>query len=114
MRRSSSVPLTVFLLIAAVGAWAAWPTYSRGDFALGAWIAAASFAIAALLSAAIRIANQWERAIVLRLGRFSALRGPGLFLIVPVVDSVPYWIDLRVMTTTFKAERTLTKDTVPV
>jgi regulator of protease activity HflC (stomatin/prohibitin superfamily) len=51
---------------------------------------------------------------VLRLGRFQALRGPGLFLIIPVLDVVSYWIDVRVITTTFKAEKTLTKDTVPV
>jgi regulator of protease activity HflC (stomatin/prohibitin superfamily) len=61
-----------------------------------------------------RIAQQWERAIVLRLGRFVALRGPGLFWIVPFVETVSSWIDQRTITTSFAAEQTLTSDTVPV
>ncbi len=61
-----------------------------------------------------KVAQQWERAIVLRLGRFIGLRGPGLFWIVPFVDSVTRWIDQRVITTSFAAEQTLTSDTVPV
>src|SRR5205085_5987873 len=67
-----------------------------------------------LIAAAVKVASQWDRAIVLRLGRFRALRGPGLFFIIPIVDAVPYWVDVRVITSTFKAEKTLTKDTVPV
>jgi regulator of protease activity HflC (stomatin/prohibitin superfamily) len=61
-----------------------------------------------------RIAEQWERAVVLRLGRFVGLRGPGLFWIMPFVDRVSTWIDQRTITTTFAAEQTLTSDTVPV
>src|SRR6516225_8046079 len=61
-----------------------------------------------------RIAQQWERAVVLRLGRFAGLRGPGLFWIVPFMDSVSAWIDQRTITTSFAAEQTLTSDTVPV
>jgi regulator of protease activity HflC (stomatin/prohibitin superfamily) len=114
MRQASTVPFAVFILIIGAGWAAAWLAYAGGGGALSAWIAAISFAAALLLASAIKIASQWERAIVLRLGRFHALQGPGLFFIIPIVDSVPYWIDLRVMTTTFKAERTLTKDTVPV
>ena len=52
--------------------------------------------------------------MILRLGHFHALKGPGLFFIIPVIDAIPYWIDTRVITTGFKAEKTLTKDTVPV
>jgi regulator of protease activity HflC (stomatin/prohibitin superfamily) len=63
---------------------------------------------------ALKIANQWEKAVVLRFGKFRGLRGPGLFWIVPVVDNIPIWIDHRVMVTPFNAEKTLTKDTVPV
>ena len=63
---------------------------------------------------ALKIARQWEKAVVLRLGKFSALRGPGLFWIIPIVDTVSNWIDHRVMVTPFNAEKTLTKDTVPV
>jgi regulator of protease activity HflC (stomatin/prohibitin superfamily) len=61
-----------------------------------------------------KIAQQWERAVVLRLGRFRGMRGPGLFWIVPFVDSVASWIDQRTITTSFAAEQTLTSDTVPV
>ena len=63
---------------------------------------------------ALKVADQWEKAVVLRFGRFRGLRGPGIFWIVPVVDRIPMWIDHRVMVTPFNAEKTLTKDTVPV
>src|SRR5215475_4631958 len=61
-----------------------------------------------------RIAQQWERAVVLRFGRFVGLRGPGLFWIMPFADVVSSWIDQRTITTSFAAEQTLTADTVPV
>jgi regulator of protease activity HflC (stomatin/prohibitin superfamily) len=61
-----------------------------------------------------KVASQWERAVVLRLGRFTGLRGPGLFWVVPFIDSVTAWIDQRTITTSFAAEQTLTSDTVPV
>lgn len=63
---------------------------------------------------AFKVAEQWEKAILLRLGRFVSLKGPGPFWIIPIVDTIPAWIDHRVMVTSFTAERTLTKDTVPV
>ena len=63
---------------------------------------------------AIKVARQWEKAIVLRLGKFHGLRGPGMFWVVPILDSVSSWIDQRVMVTPFSAEKTLTRDTVPV
>ena len=63
---------------------------------------------------ALQVANQWEKAVVLRLGKIHGLRGPGLFWIIPVIDTVANWIDHRVMVTPFNAEKTLTKDTVPV
>ena len=63
---------------------------------------------------AIKIADQWEKAVVLRLGKFQGLQGPGLFWIIPIVDRVSEWIDHRVMVSPFSAEKTLTKDTVPV
>lgn len=62
----------------------------------------------------LKLANQWEKAIVLRFGRFAGQRGPGLFWIVPVRDTIAQWIDQRVMVAPFSAEKTLTKDTVPV
>lgn len=61
-----------------------------------------------------KVAKQWEKAVVLRLGKFIGLHGPGLFWIVPFIDSVSSWIDQRVITTSFAAEQTLTSDTVPV
>lgn len=63
---------------------------------------------------AIKIARQWEKAVVLRLGKFQRLAGPGMFWIIPIVDTLANWIDHRVMVTPFSAEKTLTKDTVPV
>jgi regulator of protease activity HflC (stomatin/prohibitin superfamily) len=71
-------------------------------------------AVGLILMQSPRIAEQWERAVVLRLGRFVGLRGPGLFWVVPLVDRISTWIDQRTITTTFAAEQTLTSDTVPV
>jgi regulator of protease activity HflC (stomatin/prohibitin superfamily) len=70
--------------------------------------------LGALVMPAAKIAQQWERAVVMRFGRFIGLRGPGLFWIVPFVDHVSSWIDQRTITTSFAAEQTLTSDTVPV
>jgi len=67
-----------------------------------------------LLMIALKIAKQWEKAVVLRFGKFRGLMGPGLFWIIPIIDTVAEWIDHRVMVTPFSAEKTLTKDTVPV
>ncbi len=67
-----------------------------------------------LVMSSIRIADQWEKAVILRMGRYNGLRGPGLFLIIPVIDRIDSYIDQRVRVTDFKAEETLTKDTVPV
>jgi len=63
---------------------------------------------------ALKIAQQWEKAVVLRLGKFQRLAGPGIFWIIPIVDTLANWIDHRVMVTPFSAEKTLTQDTVPV
>ena len=70
--------------------------------------------VGVILMLSPRIAQQWERAVVLRLGRFIGLRGPGLFWVVPLIDRVTVWIDQRTITTSFAAEQTLTSDTVPV
>lgn len=70
--------------------------------------------IFALVALSIRIVKQWERIVVLYLGRFVGIRGPGLVFIAPFLNTVPYRIDLRVISTSFTAEQTLTKDTVPV
>jgi len=70
--------------------------------------------ISLLLGSSIKIADQWEKAVVLRMGKFSGLKGPGLFLIIPIIDQISSFIDQRVRVTEFRAEQTLTKDTVPV
>ena len=71
-------------------------------------------AVGVILAQAPKVAQQWERGVVLRLGRFIGLQGPGLFWIIPFADRVDSWIDQRTITTTFAAEQTLTSDTVPV
>lgn len=70
--------------------------------------------VSLFIGASIKIADQWEKAVVLRMGRFHGLKGPGLFFIVPVIDQISSFIDQRVRVTEFRAEQTLTKDTVPV
>ena len=114
MRPASSVPQALFVIIAAAGSLAAWLAYVGLGVTAAAWIEGVALAGALLAAAAVKVASQWDRCVVLRLGRFRALRGPGMFLIIPIVDVIPYWIDIRVITTSFKAEKTLTKDTVPV
>ncbi len=69
---------------------------------------------AVYLLSAVKIAQQWERAVVLRLGKFQCLKGPGMFMVIPIVESVPHIVDMRIRPSTFNSESTLTKDTVPV
>src|SRR5665647_954212 len=86
-----------------------------GFLLTGSKLGAAFLGLLAIVFAwSLRIAKQWERVVVLRLGKFRSLAGPGLFFIIPVVDEVPIWIDLRIRTTFFAAEKTLTRDNVPV
>jgi regulator of protease activity HflC (stomatin/prohibitin superfamily) len=102
------IALTLFVILLAVGLIL---------FFMGVvnWILLIAVGLVALLIAAsIKIANQWEKAVILRMGRFTGLKGPGLFLIIPIIDRVDSYIDQRVRVTDFKAEETLTKDTVPV
>jgi len=84
-----------------------------GDAAIGGWVIIWTL-IGVYLLFALKVANQWEKAVVLRLGKFHGLKGPGMFWIIPIVDAVTSWIDHRVIVTSFSAEKTLTKDTVPV
>jgi regulator of protease activity HflC (stomatin/prohibitin superfamily) len=79
-----------------------------------AWPMLAGILLGLTLMLSPRIAKQWERGVVLRLGRYVGLRGPGLFWVIPFVDVVTKWIDQRVITTSFAAEESLTSDTVPV
>jgi regulator of protease activity HflC (stomatin/prohibitin superfamily) len=84
------------------------------DSALAYGVAGALLLGAVLVRLSLLMAKQWERAVVLRLGKLHAIRGPGMFMIVPFVDSVTAWIDQRIQTTPFNAEQALTRDTVPV
>jgi len=114
MRKNNSFSLLIFLVIAAIGAIAMW-TVSGNNLTSGSIaIGLSTLIIAVIVSRAINVADQWEKAVVLRLGKFQALNGPGLFFIIPIIESVTSWIDTRVITASFKAEKTLTKDTVPV
>ena len=114
MRTKSSFEVFIFFIILGIGIALAYASYRVQSNTEGIWIVVISFFIALIVSSAIKIANQWEKSVVLRLGRFHSLRGPGLFFIIPIIDTIPYWIDIRVITTSFTAEKTLTKDTVPV
>jgi regulator of protease activity HflC (stomatin/prohibitin superfamily) len=78
------------------------------------WVAGVLALAGVLIPSSLKMANQWERAVVLRLGRLQSISGPGLFVIVPVIDQVVYWLDQRIQTTEFNAEQALSKDTVPV
>lgn len=113
MRTVSAIPSLIFFVIFAAGMAIAY-SYAGSSVAAATEIGVAAFIVAGLAALATKVANQWERLIVLRLGRFQAMKGPGILFIVPFVDVVAYWIDIRVITTSFKAEKTLTKDTVPV
>lgn len=112
MEGKSWISTLVFLVVVAIGVVLA--AALGGSLALRWGVLVVALVVAALLAVAIKVARPWDRAVVLRLGRLRAIRGPGLFLIVPFVDTVAYWIDTRIIATAFKAEKTLTKDTVPV
>jgi regulator of protease activity HflC (stomatin/prohibitin superfamily) len=103
----------IFLVVLGIGlviALVLWP-FSQPASVLFALVA---FIAAWIISAAVRMISQWERAVVLQLGKYEGLRGPGLFFITPLLQSVTRIIDTRVITSTFKAEQTITADTVPV
>ena len=78
------------------------------------WILVLAVVLAGLIAPCIQVAYQWERAVVLRFGKFRGLFGSGLFVVLPVIDKVASYVDQRIRVTDFKAETTLTKDTVPV
>ncbi|MGB8362922.1 MAG: slipin family protein [Rhizomicrobium sp.] len=114
MRNPSAFPTLVFIVIFGIGLTFAYSYFVLFDYRASMSIAIGSAIVAGFVSYSIKIADQWDRAVVLRLGRFRSLEGPGLFFIIPIIETVAYWIDIRVITSAFKAEKTLTKDTVPV
>jgi regulator of protease activity HflC (stomatin/prohibitin superfamily) len=106
--------MLIFMAILGLGVALAYSRYRVGANGEALGIGICAFVLALIVSSAIQVADQWDRAVILRLGHFHSLKGPGLFFLIPVIDAIPYWIDTRVITTGFKAEKTLTKDTVPV
>jgi regulator of protease activity HflC (stomatin/prohibitin superfamily) len=100
------ISLALVVILAGLGALAM----------LGGYVVPGAILIAAavIVFTALKMAQQWERAVILRAGKFLAVRGPGLFGIVPILDNIAAIIDTRLRTTQFVAERTLTRDTVPV
>jgi regulator of protease activity HflC (stomatin/prohibitin superfamily) len=114
MRTNGSFPALIFIAILAAGVLVSFGLHSAGQDYAAFFIFGIALFLAAITSSAIRVADQWSKVVVLRLGKFRALKGPGLFFIIPLIDTIPYWIDTRVLTSSFKAEKTLTKDTVPV
>jgi regulator of protease activity HflC (stomatin/prohibitin superfamily) len=114
MKGQSPLRVLLFFLIFIPGIYLVYSYILTPDQYILLWGVITSLVIAILVAMAFNIADQWEKAVILRLGRYTGLRGPGPFFIIPLVERVAYWIDLRIITTTFKAEKTLTKDTVPV
>ena len=114
MKNKSLFSSVIFFIFLAVGLAIDYSIHGIMTSVASMIIAVVALIIASFISSSIKIANPWDKAVVLRLGKFHSLRGPGLFFIIPILDTIPYWIDTRVITTSFKAEKTLTKDTVPV
>jgi len=114
MSRQNPLRYAIALLIALPGVLIAYAAFTTPGLFPFIWVAVAIVLVGVLAAASMQIADQWEKAVVLHLGRYSGLRGPGVFIIVPLVSTVAYWIDLRTITTSFRAEKTLTRDTVPV
>jgi regulator of protease activity HflC (stomatin/prohibitin superfamily) len=107
-KQANPISIAIFFLAVAISAVLVHFTNTHWTIIL------TGFILLPILAASIRIADQWEKAVVLRMGKFLGLRGPGIFLIIPIVDRIDNYIDQRIRVTDFSAEKTLTKDTVPV
>lgn len=105
--RTNGPAILVFLIITSMGLYLYFHGYE-------AWITIAVVVLAVIIAWSFKVARQWEKVVVLRLGKFKKMAGPGFFFIIPVIEETPIWIDLRIRTTFFAAEKTLTKDNVPV
>jgi regulator of protease activity HflC (stomatin/prohibitin superfamily) len=101
-------PITFFAVAAAVGTGALFAAMGYFGLSIALWVAAA------IISQSLKMANTWQKFVVLRAGKLQGVKGPGLFVIIPVVDNVVAVIDERIQTTAFNAEQALTRDTVPV
>src|SRR5258707_12516982 len=97
MKNKSFFPTVVFFIILGIGLAVTYAIKVVSTPAENTIAAAIVLIIASIFSSAVKIANPWEKAVVLRLGKFQSLRGPGLFFIIPVIDTIPFWIDTRVI-----------------
>ena len=114
MSQQHPLPYLILAVVLVPAIWLFYVAFNAPDPSLYILSAIVWIIIAAFIAASVKIADQWEKAVVLRLGKYTGLKGPGIFRINPILEKVVYWIDTRIITTTFKAEKTLTKDTVPV
>jgi len=98
MRTSISFASLTFFILFAIGAAAGFGVYkTTGSQIAGEAVGGVGFVAALIVSLSIKVADQWERVVILRLGKFHSLKGPGLFLIIPIIDVIPYWIDTIVV-----------------
>lgn len=102
------ISVVICLVLIVISIWGYYAGY------INALILVLFLIISLVIINSVHIADQWEKAIVLRMGKYTGLRGPGLFFTIPIIDKIDNYIDQRVRVTEFKAEQTLTKDTVPV
>lgn len=102
-------PVSFLVFVLALAPFAVWTVLTEE-----VWPAVVGIVLAFLLASAVRVVNEWERAALLRVGKFRRMAGPGLFLIIPLIDSVPYIIDLRIIPYNVPSQKTLTRDNVPV
>lgn len=114
MKNVSSISTLLFVMVAVIGFGVAYAIHGELSSSGSLTVVIIFALIGAIIAWSTKVADQWNRAIVLRLGKYQSLKGPGIFFIIPIIDYIPYWIDIRVISTSFKAEKTLTKDTVPV
>lgn len=104
---NTTLPIFIFFVLTGIGSWMGWLSQNLAIIP-GAMVAAG------LLASSVKVAAEWERAVVLRFGKFIRVAGPGLFFSWPFIESISHWIDQRIQATQFTAEETLTKDNVPV
>ena len=104
------IPLWIFSMVVICGIWISLPAY----FGLSYYPLAAAGSIGLLCSASVELVYQWDKVVILRMGKFRTVKGPGLFTLMPLIDRTASFVDTRIRATDFSAEKTLTKDTVPV
>ena len=109
----SPISALLFFIVIIIGVIFSIPFIEK-QFLTAILIWVISLTIAWILSISIRTASQWERVLILRLGKFNRISGPGIFFIIPIIETIPYWIDIRTVAIPIKAEQTLTRDNVPV